>query len=64
MSVHILENGTKVSALNPKTYVFDPEKSIGDPEVDLIRTVNIPAVVSSILSTSGIFLQYGNYLVL
>ncbi|XP_006270884.3 lysosome membrane protein 2 isoform X3 [Alligator mississippiensis] len=46
VSVHILENGTKVSALNPKTYVFDPEKSIGDPEVDLIRTVNIPAVTA------------------
>ncbi|XP_037991073.1 lysosome membrane protein 2 isoform X1 [Motacilla alba alba] len=46
--VHIqfLDNGTKVSALNPKTYVFEPEKSVGDPEVDLIRTVNIPAVTA------------------
>lgn len=45
--VQFLDNGTKVSALNPKTYVFEREKSVGNPEVDLIRTVNIPAVVSS-----------------
>ncbi|KAL9852873.1 lysosome membrane protein 2 isoform 3-T3 [Geothlypis trichas] len=44
--VQFLDNGTKVSALNPKTYVFEPEKSVGDPEVDLIRTVNIPAVTA------------------
>ncbi|KAE8630968.1 hypothetical protein XENTR_v10001036 [Xenopus tropicalis] len=37
-------NGTEVSAVTPKTYVFEPEKSIGDPKVDLIRTVNIPLV--------------------
>ena len=48
MHVQFLDNGTKVSALNPKTYVFEPQKSVGDPEVDLIRTVNIPAVVSSL----------------
>lgn len=40
-----LENGTKVYALNPKTFVFVPEKSAGNPEVDIIRTVNIPFVV-------------------
>lgn len=48
MHVQFLDNGTKVSALNPKTYVFEPQKSVGDPEVDLIRTVNVPAVVSSL----------------
>lgn len=46
--VQFLDNGTKVSALNPKTYVFEPQKSVGDPRVDLIRTINIPAVVSSL----------------
>ncbi|XP_059906267.1 lysosome membrane protein 2c isoform X2 [Gadus macrocephalus] len=41
--VDFLENGTKVSAVNPKTYIFQANMSIG-PESDLIRTVNIPAV--------------------
>lgn len=44
-NVTFLENGTKIYALNPKTFVFVPEKSAGDPEVDIIRTVNIPFVV-------------------
>ncbi|XP_025757002.1 uncharacterized protein LOC100694672 isoform X1 [Oreochromis niloticus] len=43
-NVTFLENGTKVYALNPKTFVFVPEKSIGDPQVDIVRTVNIPFV--------------------
>uniref|UniRef100_A0A3Q1FA35 Scavenger receptor class B, member 2a n=1 Tax=Acanthochromis polyacanthus TaxID=80966 RepID=A0A3Q1FA35_9TELE len=43
-NVTFLENGTKLYALNPKTFVFVPEKSAGDPEVDIIRTVNIPFV--------------------
>lgn len=38
------ENGTKVAAVNTKTYIFQPEMSHG-PESDLIRTINIPAVV-------------------
>lgn len=38
------ENGTKVAAVNTKTYIFQPEMSRG-PESDLIRTINIPAVV-------------------
>ncbi|KAK0141327.1 Lysosome membrane protein 2 [Merluccius polli] len=42
-NVTIVENGTKVSAYSPKTFVFLPEKSIGDPNVDAITTVNIPA---------------------
>lgn len=45
-NVTFLENGTKVYALNPKTFVFVPEKSVGDPEVDMLTTVNIPFVVS------------------
>uniref|UniRef100_A0A3B3TQB2 Scavenger receptor class B, member 2a n=1 Tax=Poecilia latipinna TaxID=48699 RepID=A0A3B3TQB2_9TELE len=43
-NVTFLENGTKVYALNPKSFVFVPEKSAGDPEVDIVRTVNIPFV--------------------
>ncbi|CAL8321381.1 unnamed protein product [Lota lota] len=41
--VEFLDNGTKVSAVNPKTYIFQANMSVG-PESDLIRTVNIPAV--------------------
>ncbi|XP_037548250.1 lysosome membrane protein 2c [Nematolebias whitei] len=37
------DNGTKVAAVNPKTYIFQPNMSRG-PESDLIRTVNIPAM--------------------
>lgn len=44
-----LENGTKVFALNPKSFVFVREKSAGDPEVDIVRTINIPYVVSRVL---------------
>lgn len=43
--VEFLDNGTKVAAVNPKTYIFERNMSRG-PESDLIRTVNIPAVVS------------------
>lgn len=42
--VTFLANGTRVAAVNPKTYIFQPEMSRG-PESDRIRTVNIPAVV-------------------
>uniref|UniRef100_A0A3P9KWZ4 Scavenger receptor class B, member 2c n=1 Tax=Oryzias latipes TaxID=8090 RepID=A0A3P9KWZ4_ORYLA len=41
--VDFLENGTKVAAVNTKTYIFQLNMSRG-PESDLIRTVNIPAV--------------------
>lgn len=41
--VTFLENGTKVAAINPKTYVFVSNMSRGS-EDDLVRTVNIPAV--------------------
>ncbi|XP_053559378.1 lysosome membrane protein 2 [Bombina bombina] len=39
-----LNNGTEVSAVTPKTYVFERNLSVGDPQIDLIRTVNIPVV--------------------
>ncbi|KAM4635090.1 lysosome membrane protein 2 isoform 2-T3 [Polymixia lowei] len=42
-NVTMVENGTRVSAYNPKTFVFLREKSVGDPAVDAITTVNIPA---------------------
>lgn len=42
-NVTFLEDGTKVEAVNPKTYVFEPNMSRGSEE-DLIRTVNIPAM--------------------
>ncbi|XP_051536921.1 lysosome membrane protein 2c [Myxocyprinus asiaticus] len=41
--VKFLENGTKVAAVNPKTYVFEPKMSCGS-EDDIVRTTNIPAV--------------------
>ncbi|XP_068166979.1 lysosome membrane protein 2a [Antennarius striatus] len=57
-NVTFLENGTKIYALNPKTFVFVPEKSVGDPEVDIVRTVNIPFVaVMNQLSTYSFLLR-------
>uniref|UniRef100_A0A4W4FD07 Scavenger receptor class B, member 1 n=1 Tax=Electrophorus electricus TaxID=8005 RepID=A0A4W4FD07_ELEEL len=44
-NVSFVDNGTKVSALTPKTFVFMPDLSAGDPSIDLVTTVNIPAVV-------------------
>ncbi|KAM4720234.1 lysosome membrane protein 2-like isoform 2-T2 [Anableps anableps] len=41
-NVTMLENGTRVSAYNTKSFVFLREKSVGDPTVDNITTVNIP----------------------
>ncbi|XP_034080005.1 lysosome membrane protein 2-like isoform X1 [Gymnodraco acuticeps] len=42
-NVSMVENGEKVSAYNTKSFVFLREKSVGDPAVDNITTVNIPA---------------------
>lgn len=42
----MVQNGTRVVAYNTKSFVFLPEKSVGDPSVDNISTVNIPAWVS------------------
>ncbi|CAJ1070792.1 lysosome membrane protein 2 [Xyrichtys novacula] len=41
--VNFHSNGTKVAAVNTKTYIFQRNMSAG-PESDLIRTINIPAV--------------------
>lgn len=43
--VNFQDNDTKVAAVNTKTYIFQRNMSRG-PESDLIRTVNIPAMVS------------------
>ncbi|XP_071751152.1 lysosome membrane protein 2-like isoform X3 [Centroberyx gerrardi] len=43
VNVTAVENTTKVSAYNTKTFVFLREKSVGDPAVDAITTINIPA---------------------
>lgn len=43
-NVTFVHNETKVAAYMPKTFVFLPEKSVGDPNVDMVTTVNIPAV--------------------
>lgn len=45
-NVSMVENGTMVSAYNTKSFVFLSERSVGDPAVDNITTVNIPAWVS------------------
>lgn len=42
----MVDNGTKVSAYNTKSFVFLRDKSVGDPIVDSITTVNIPIWVS------------------
>ncbi|XP_034458531.1 lysosome membrane protein 2-like isoform X2 [Hippoglossus hippoglossus] len=42
-NVSMVENGTMVSAYNTKSFVFLRERSAGDPAVDEITTVNIPA---------------------
>lgn len=36
------ENGTTISAVSNKAYIFERNQSVGDPNVDLIRTVNVP----------------------
>ncbi|KAF6733309.1 Lysosome membrane protein 2 [Oryzias melastigma] len=41
-NVTMVENGTMVSAYTIKKFVFLREKSVGDPTVDNITTVNIP----------------------
>ncbi|KAK2872218.1 hypothetical protein Q8A67_022115 [Cirrhinus molitorella] len=43
--VKFMDNGTRVAAVNPKTYVFEPKMSRGS-EDDVVRTVNIPAVTA------------------
>lgn len=43
-NVTYLENGTKVFATNPKSFVFLPEMSSGNPEVDVVTIPNIPFI--------------------
>uniref|UniRef100_A0A2K5EF87 Scavenger receptor class B member 2 n=1 Tax=Aotus nancymaae TaxID=37293 RepID=A0A2K5EF87_AOTNA len=38
------DNGTTISAVSNKAYVFERDQSVGDPKVDLIRTLNIPVL--------------------
>lgn len=45
-----VQNGTKVAAYTPKTFVFVPDKSVGDPDFDNITTVNVPAMVRSVMN--------------
>uniref|UniRef100_K9J176 Putative plasma membrane glycoprotein cd36 n=1 Tax=Desmodus rotundus TaxID=9430 RepID=K9J176_DESRO len=40
------DNGTKISAVSNKAYVFVRDQSAGDAQTDLIRTLNIPAVTA------------------
>lgn len=43
-NVTFVDNGTKVSAYTSKSFVFLPEQSVGNPEDDLVTTVNVPAL--------------------
>lgn len=43
-NVTFVENGTRVAAYNPKTFVFLPSRSVGDPDKDIITTINVPNV--------------------
>uniref|UniRef100_A0A5F9CZA0 Scavenger receptor class B member 2 n=1 Tax=Oryctolagus cuniculus TaxID=9986 RepID=A0A5F9CZA0_RABIT len=38
------DNGTTISAVSNKAYVFERNQSVGDPKIDLIRTLNIPVL--------------------
>ncbi|XP_010981415.3 lysosome membrane protein 2 [Camelus dromedarius] len=40
------DNGTTISAVSNKAYVFERGKSVGDPKIDLLRTLNIPALTA------------------
>lgn len=40
------DNGTTVTAVSNKAYIFERNQSVGDPKIDLIRTLNIPAVTA------------------
>ncbi|PNI82876.1 SCARB2 isoform 16, partial [Pan troglodytes] len=41
------DNGTTISAVSNKAYVFERDQSVGDPKIDLIRTLNIPVLTGS-----------------
>ncbi|KAK2503489.1 hypothetical protein MC885_010437 [Smutsia gigantea] len=46
MDIQFGDNGTTVSAVSKKTYIFDRNQSVGDPTTDLIRTLNIPVLTA------------------
>lgn len=48
------ENGTTISAVSNKAYVFVQNLSVGDAKSDLIRTLNIPAVTAMEWAQEGI----------
>ncbi|ELK37104.1 Lysosome membrane protein 2 [Myotis davidii] len=48
------ENGTTISAVSNKAYVFVQNLSVGDAKSDLIRTINIPAVTAMEWAQEGI----------
>ncbi|XP_062873687.1 lysosome membrane protein 2a isoform X2 [Trichomycterus rosablanca] len=57
-NVTYLENGTKVFATNPKSFVFLPEMSVGDPEVDILTVPNIPVIaVMNEMKTYSFFVR-------
>ncbi|XP_042634452.1 lysosome membrane protein 2-like isoform X1 [Cyprinus carpio] len=59
-NVSFVHNGTKVAAYTKKIFVFLPEKSVGDPKVDMVTTVNIPAVaVINRLKGAGFWVASG-----
>ncbi|XP_077132234.1 lysosome membrane protein 2 [Ranitomeya variabilis] len=57
-NVEFLRNGTEVFAVNPKTYIFEPNKSVGDPKVDLVRTINIPIVTLLEMTRNNKYFKY------
>lgn len=60
-NVSFVDNGTKVAAYTHKIFVFVREKSVGDPSVDMVTTVNIPAVVRTqlkLLAADILFFQF------
>ncbi|XP_048021392.1 lysosome membrane protein 2 [Megalobrama amblycephala] len=59
-NVSFVDNGTKVAAYTPKFFVFVREKSVGDPSVDMVTTLNIPAVaVMDRLKGAGFWVSSG-----
>ncbi|XP_032395478.1 lysosome membrane protein 2 isoform X2 [Etheostoma spectabile] len=66
-NVSMVDNNRMVSAYNIKSFVFLREKSVGDPAVDSITTVNIPAwavmnkVKGSFFKTSMVSIWMNSY---
>ncbi|XP_063775849.1 lysosome membrane protein 2 [Pseudophryne corroboree] len=56
--IEFLENATEVSAVSPKTYIFEPEKSVGNPGTDFIRTINIPVVTLLEMTRNSDYFKY------